>query len=289
MKLALKAQHAYVLAALHDIGKVAPGFQCKCESWLIDRGLKDRALQEGWAVSERDHAKISQFTIQQMLSRSALSNWAAIIGAHHGKSKGLRIATIVGSDQESWQAERQRLAQELIELFGPLPDQPADEAELWFHAGLISVADWLGSNEDFFPLHVALDLQESRHRSRQALDAIGWESPHIKKGLPFDALFENYLPNSLQMAAIQNIHKRGLYVIEGPMGMGKTEAALAASYQLIEQGKANGIYFALPTQVTSNRIHLQVREFLERSLEIPAELCLAHSSSWLEIAEDLFT
>ena len=65
------------------------------------------------------------------------------------------------------------------------------------------------------------------------------------------------------------------------MGSGKTEAALAASYQLIEKGEANGIYFALPTQVTSNRIHLRVRQFLERSLHSPALLRLAHSASWL--------
>jgi CRISPR-associated endonuclease/helicase Cas3 len=61
------------------------------------------------------------------------------------------------------------------------------------------------------------------------------------------------------------------------MGSGKTEAALAASYHLIERGQANGLYFALPTQVTSNRIHLRVRQFLERSLDVPVQVRLAHS------------
>jgi CRISPR-associated endonuclease/helicase Cas3 len=134
----------------------------------------------------------------------------------------------------------------------------------------------------FFPLQTACDLQESRRRSQKALHAIGWSQTLFKSGLAFESLFKNYSPNSLQLAAIQNIYERGLYVIEGPMGMGKTEAALAASYRLIEQGKANGIYFALPTQITSNRIHMRVREFLERSLEMPTQLCLAHSSSWLQ-------
>ena len=65
------------------------------------------------------------------------------------------------------------------------------------------------------------------------------------------------------------------------MGAGKTEAALALAYGLIAKGEAGGIYFALPTQVTSNRIHLRVRDFLGRCLNEPAMLRLAHMNSWL--------
>jgi CRISPR-associated endonuclease/helicase Cas3 len=65
------------------------------------------------------------------------------------------------------------------------------------------------------------------------------------------------------------------------MGCGKTEAALAAAYQLIAAGKAAGLYFALPTQVTSNRIHLRVQPFVERISLHPAEVRLAHGASWL--------
>src|SRR5208337_4922429 len=75
--------------------------------------------------------------------------------------------------------------------------------------------------------------------------------------------------------------RAGVYVIEGPMGCGKTEAALAAAYQLISAGKAAGLYFALPTQVTSNRIHLRVQPFVERISEEPATVRLAHAASWL--------
>ena len=77
----------------------------------------------------------------------------------------------------------------------------------------------------------------------------------------------------------------GVYVIEGPMGCGKTEAALAAAYQLIAAGKAAGLYFALPTQVTSNRIHLRVQPFVERISEEPMAVRLAHAASWLVESE----
>jgi len=61
------------------------------------------------------------------------------------------------------------------------------------------------------------------------------------------------------MAAIT---KPGIYVIEAAMGLGKIEAALACAYQLISSQQASGIYFALPTQLTLNRIHERVDEFV---------------------------
>src|ERR1035437_10457288 len=58
---------AATLAALHDVGKVSPGFQVKSEAWLVQYALRDRALKEGWSVRVSDHAKISQFTVQSVL------------------------------------------------------------------------------------------------------------------------------------------------------------------------------------------------------------------------------
>ena len=60
------------LAAEHDVGKVLPGFQRKCEAWLLRLALMDRALKEGWNVRESDHAKVSQFTVQELLGKCQL-------------------------------------------------------------------------------------------------------------------------------------------------------------------------------------------------------------------------
>src|SRR6058998_3870552 len=65
LKSSMRTQTAPLLAALHDIGKVSPGFQSKCTSWLVKNGYGQRALREGWAIScESDHAKIGQHTVQ---------------------------------------------------------------------------------------------------------------------------------------------------------------------------------------------------------------------------------
>jgi CRISPR-associated endonuclease/helicase Cas3 len=68
------------LAALHDIGKVSPGFQAKCENWLVQNGLRDMA--GGWiAGHEGDHAKIGQGTVQKLLQNAPMGRWATVIGA----------------------------------------------------------------------------------------------------------------------------------------------------------------------------------------------------------------
>lgn len=264
------------LAALHDVGKVSPGFQQKCEKWLVQYGLRDQALSEGWNARESDHAKVSQFTVQELLSGAGLHGWAAIVGAHHGRIKGERVQV-----REVWEDQRRRLAAELIKEFGSLPTGETDDATLWFVAGLITVADWIGSDERRFPQQVRENLAECRAHATQAMSDLGWNSVSIRTKLGFEDLFASYTPNSLQTVVINGVREPGVYVIEGPMGFGKTEAALAAAYQLMASGKASGIYFALPTQVTSNRIHLRVQPVVERISMNASDVRLAHSASWL--------
>ena len=269
---------AATLAALHDIGKVSPGFQVKCEAWLVQHALRDRALKEGWSVRESDHARISQFTVQQLLHRSRLYPWAAVVGAHHGRIKGERVRMC----EPLWEEERLRLAAELISEFEPLPEQPPDEATTWFVAGLITIADWIGSDERHFYQDARWDMPERRRRAQGALTTINWKSFRTKHLTGFGDLFpEIPQANNLQTATVQVVREPGIYIVEGPMGCGKTEAALWAAYELIAPAKADGLYFALPTQVTSNRIHLRVQPFIDRISSDPETVRLAHSTSWM--------
>jgi CRISPR-associated endonuclease/helicase Cas3 len=176
------------------------------------------------------------------------------------------------------------LAEELVQEFGPLPDRPPDanQATLWYVAGLITVADWIGSDERQFPHDAQWDMTQRRAQARSALKAIRWQHAAVRQVGGFAGLFpEVGEANSLQVAAMQSVRGPGVYVIEGPMGCGKTEAALAAAYQLIAAGKATGLYFALPTQVTSNRIYLRAQPFVERISADQADVRLAHGASWL--------
>jgi CRISPR-associated endonuclease/helicase Cas3 len=46
-----------------------------------------------------------------------------------------------------------------------------------------------------------------------------------------------------------------LYIIEDSTGSGKTEAALMLAHRLISDGRADGLYVALPTQATANGLY----------------------------------
>lgn len=277
---------AATLAALHDVGKICPGFQAKCDAWIHKNGLVQAAISGQWKLGcETDHAKVSQWTLQQVFnSDEDLFGWAMAMGAHHGRIKGQRLTkhNLSGSTGDAeWNESRQTLARELVTRFGTLPAQAPGEATLWWLAGLVTVADWIGSDETWFPPDGSLADDQRNAQAAAALNGIQWRSAALQPGLTFAELFPGFTATPLQRAAFEQITRPGAYLIEGAMGCGKTEAALAAAYRLIAAGHAGGLYFALPTQTTSNKIHERVERFLRRIEARPHDLRLAHGSAWL--------
>jgi CRISPR-associated endonuclease/helicase Cas3 len=277
---------AATLAALHDVGKISTGFQAKCPTWLVQTRLEETAMRERWLfASETDHAKISQYFLQRLMKPAGTSLWGVAAGVHHGRIQGRQVRVIneIGPQAEAEQLAREELLTDLVRIFGDLPSQPPrlNHSDLWIVAGLISVADWIGSNEAFFPADRGLTLEASREAAERALAQIHWGGGAVR-ARTFGDLFGGYAPMPLQMALHEYCKTPGLFIVEGPMGCGKTEAALWAAHRLIEAGVNDGLYFALPTQVTSNRIHQRVAPFLRSALADTANLRLAHAASWLD-------
>lgn len=283
------------LGACHDIGKISPGFQRKCAAWLLEHELNSEAETRPWKQAEPDHSKVSQFTLQHLLREyfnlgaNDAAFWSAASGMHHGAPhwKGeWKAAERSGIPlNDAWELWRRDLAAELATLLGAPSSPPKVELEdmssLWWTAGFITVADWIGSDEDFFSpdrTEIPLGLAPTQSAARGALQKIGMEPADFTTSRSFYDLF-GFPPNDLQMATLAVIREPGVYVIEAPMGMGKTEAALGAAYHLLSTGQASGLYFALPTQATSNRIHERVAEFLRRIQGGTPRL--VHSGSWL--------
>ncbi|NLW36393.1 MAG: CRISPR-associated helicase Cas3' [Syntrophorhabdus aromaticivorans] len=289
------------LSALHDLGKISPGFQRKCDAWLEESGLAKVARNGCWdKAMESDHGKVSHSAIQTFLLSAGVNHNTAkfvstVLGGHHGRlnmpnDRGYRPQGAIAETASSidWAAERLRTAKSVVDHFAPGEiDTHLDDSSaiLWWLAGITSVADWIGSDERFFsPVRGAEDEQTTAP-ALKALKNIGFSPLTIIKGLSFESLF-GFKPNEMQVKAMSTITAPGVYVIEAPMGMGKTEAALGVAYQLMASGKASGIYFALPTQATSNRIHLRMNDFLKRIAPEMTGSRLIHGNSWL-MANDM--
>lgn len=285
---------AALIAAIHDLGKWSPGFIQMCPVWLQKENLALIADRNAWAAQQNiRHEKNSQDTIQLLLQHRGFKQseavaWAMIAGAHHGK---LHASANYGRGDltcmiDVWHDQRHKIVEALESEFGATISaiglKKTDPVVLWL-MGLTSVADWIGSDEKHFPVDKGWSEKEGKHSAELAVESIGLSKPKIKKNLKFEEIFE-FSANEMQRKAMSVITKPGIYVIEAPMGLGKTEAALACTYGLLQSGRATGLYFALPTQLTSNRIHLRVSKFIEKITKSSDKTRLAHANAWLEDA-----
>ena len=142
----------------------------------------------------------------------------------------------------------------------PVPDRrqagPASHAV----AGLAVLADWIGSNQDWFPYHdpaLGLDAywSHARERAARAVDESGVVPAPAKRGFDFqDLLGAGAEPSPMQRWAREVDLPTGpaLFLVEDETGSGKTEAALMLAHRLLESGRADGLYVALPTMSTAN-------------------------------------
>ncbi len=278
---------SFLLIAGHDIGKLSPGFLMKCNTWRSEwqnkLGLLSPESYEG------NHAKLSQRFFAQCYNQDKPPMWLLALGGHHGRyfcqkpnvPKG--FGEVV--DDQDWVLElRQELLGELRSHFGGLPETGSSEknARLHWLTGLVIFCDWIGSNTTWFPLHESpAELETSSTQARTALDDIGWSHNSVKPSLKFPDLFGFDSPRPLQEALTRAAEQSGLFIIEAPTGDGKTEAALGAAYRRWTQGTERGLYFALPTQLTSNRIHDRVMKFLANVISDSSAFSLVHGSAWL--------
>ncbi|MDO4569290.1 MAG: CRISPR-associated helicase Cas3' [Planctomycetia bacterium] len=257
-------------AVLHDIGKLTPAFQDKIYG-ALGMALNLVAAE----VKDENHAVSSR----AILDDWGLENLAELAGDHHGRAcTGKAGTACVG--QSGWRENQRAVAEALCCEFGlELEDVPYKWGSPKFRLvqGLTSLADWLSSG-----LELGAEEELSNAKIQSAVHGAGFVPFRVREGLSFEEIF-GFLPFAVQSLMAEKMVPGGVYVLETEMGGGKTEAALYLAYRLLEKERHNGIYFALPTQLTSDKIHERFGKFLEKILpeQESRRALLLHGRAWL--------
>ena len=309
-----------LLLTLHDLGKIADGFQAlepelmrelqerHCNApyhlrhdslgyliWLGERGLLARlAAETRWFAGDPD--LYSWWDL--------LAPWIRAIAGHHGVPPVEEDRSFFPSRQFPRPVldDAVSLVVQAARLFGVsnLPFEtesyerlrPAFQRVSWLLAGVAVTADWLGSNTVFFPL-CGLGMAPREYWERRAVPAArralansGLLPSEPAPFAGFHGIWPDYAaPTDLQRYAGEVALEPGpqLFVLEELTGSGKTEAALLLAHRLIAEGRAQGLYFALPTMATANAMYGRVGKIFRRLFGKDAKpsLALAHSKSHL--------
>lgn len=287
-------QRLGAIAFLHDIGKANRGFQNKR---LLPPGTRSAPgietaghVRELWPLFNKD-ALSSR--LQVALPVEALCGWAgeatvsgllAAAVSHHGTpwsplkdnpEDRYRFDHLWEPSPEGYDpfAALTELGSALPGWFPaafepgglPLPDGPAFQHAF---AGLVMLADWLGSDTDFFRYSEEGDedrMSFARRQAPAALAAVGIEASEKRAFVSVARpAFTQVFPSIPKANAMQDAAGRldlgRLVVLEAETGSGKTEAALWRFKGLFEAGEVDGLYFALPTRVAASQIHGRVEK-----------------------------
>jgi len=272
------------LAFLHDIGKANSGFQAK-------RWKNSAEVPKGWpghtghgieALALFEPSSRLQHLLA-LLPLEEMDTWGEACGpllvasiSHHGRPLK---ATPGDWNKNIWKpvvgaydpaAVLREIGERVVDWFPQafktngkaLPDAPAFGH---LFAGLVQLADWLGSDTDFFPYSEKGKNRavSAKERAQKAVSAIGLDADSWRNKLnvyvpSFTEAFGIAASRPIQ-AAMTDDQLGPLVIVESETGSGKTEAALWRFIHLLRKGEVDSLYFALPTRVAASQIYNRVQ------------------------------
>jgi len=309
-----KARASFVfLAGVHDVGKVSPQFACQRQdlAQLIRHQSIPVMRKDNYPKrSSLPHGLVSQFALEEEVKAGGgnerrAHHWGILVGIHHGRYPGTNMVKAArgsyksaeGSDCDDprWGQVRSEILRWMAKRSGfplvapgtALPELPIAVASAY--ASALVIADWLASNEDYFPLrprpvgetgklsiegYPELTADQQRERVAHAWKRAAFPTPlripetstgevaelyRHRFGWP-----DTYRPTEAQRAAIEIATREDpdLMIVEAPPGSGKTELAFAAAEVLIRARGLQGVFVALPTQATTNAMFERVTAWL---------------------------
>lgn len=313
---------AKFLAYAHDCGKIFAAFQTK-KSFTNSPDVDEMILEklEGAGFSGIKNLQLSNPTKshhsiagQVILEKFGVNRGvASIVGAHHGSSVdsidviksqlSAYSANYYGEELKDGKENLFKISQE--ELFKWILktvgyDSVEDIPEItvpiqMILTGLLIMADWISSNESYYPL-ISIDETEVIDREKRNVEGFKkWRKS--ESWTPYDIYDASEIynkrfgfdsPREEQRKifdVIDEIEEPGIIIFEAPMGMGKTEASLIAVEQIASKLGKSGLFFGLPTQATSNGIFPRINDkwLMSISKEFQSEfpIRLSHGKAYL--------
>ena len=291
------------LGFAHDLGKCTPAFQHKITE--KNRSLRAELEQIGLSmpkntanISLSPHALAGAALLLRAGENDAL---AAVIAAHHGKPWAGQFQwedqfSSYGNNydgnrnaRESWRRVQREYMAAARRESGYAANEALPELSLaaqMLCTGLLIMADWIASNTDYFPLLPrGIDTADIPARLQAALARLAlppaWAAAPIEDSVCLCQTRFGFAPNAVQMCMIDAVRRSrdpGILILEAPMGIGKTEAALLTA----ESIAGRGIFFGLPTQATADGIFSRVEQWGQSQAEgNRATIRLAHGMAAL--------
>lgn len=287
------------IVALHDIGKASlwQNLAPEMKDTLDAAGFKEmlNALE-----SDIRHEQVSSAYMEYIWRQNAANDkktrnmYRKLLEMHHQRPyQYLEPIKAYGWNHESdWKEVASNIHEQIKAYFGietdELPVPCHKDAVSIVLEGLIIVCDWAASSEYFANLGDAYlqSKEDALAVARAKMREIGILATRVPS---YGGLFSEMFPDIQQMRPVQEACQAldftaPLTMIEAQMGEGKTEAALYLSNQICAATGCTGIYFATPTQATSNQMYFRLNDYLSR---IGAHRSrLLHSNAMFQMADE---
>lgn len=278
------------LAALHDLGKFAPAFQAKASAhWPPALGPLNPLQATGGRHTDDGFVLWAWTLTHQVRKRlwpagaEVLEALAPAVFGHHGRPVGAQfpLPPEIQRFGNAGRAAALACADAIVSLLSPRPleAEPSEgcdpRAASWWVAGLITLADWVGSRQEWFRYvaprpdgaSLARYWDEAQESARRAVRDAGLVAPKPAARQGFSLLTGvQTAPSPAQRWAETVALPPGplLLIIEDVTGSGKTEAAQMLVHRLMTEGRVSGAYWAMPTQATANAMYQRQAKALGR-------------------------
>jgi CRISPR-associated endonuclease/helicase Cas3 len=304
--------------ALHDLGKFAEGFQGQNKTLFVDLHGQRNTIRPYtvrhdslgflcweevlWPLVEKEDWFGLHTDRQAGQSwHRGFAFWARAVTGHHGRppqEESRKLRHYFSSIDQQAALAFCRTARDLLLMdvvLETLPDaQTFREQSVkrsWWLAGIAVLADWIGSNVNYFPYRdTPIPLvdywQTAQSNAAKALTDVGVLPAAMSTQQTFAGLFPELAqptPLQNQAGALPLGDGPQLCILEDVTGAGKTEAAVLLAKRLMHVGVGSGFYIGLPTMATADAMYVRMADVYRCLFADTAHpsLILAHSTRHL--------